>query len=209
MDIQSLGLLSSIAAQGNTIVDNSIKCKDEFEKLLQQINEDTDIAEMKKFLDEKYNVTLDVGSIGNCYDFLNNHDIRCTNYVRISPQTLQNMEKNPALKNKVLNAIKDFCSEEEQMKIKALQPPVKSAGMMIYPDGRTLYWLEGYPNEAGSKNHKKIITDDQSGNKLLQRYGDMNDDAMENSTQIFQPIQVLSVESNSRIPYRALRRRKA
>ncbi len=53
MDIQSLGLLSSIAAQGNTIVDNSIKCKDEFEKLLQQINEDTDIAEMKKFLDEK------------------------------------------------------------------------------------------------------------------------------------------------------------
>ena len=55
MDIQSLELLSSIAAQGNT---NTIlnKCRDEFENLLQQVNEDTDIAEMKKFLDEKFNV---------------------------------------------------------------------------------------------------------------------------------------------------------
>ena len=106
MDIQSLGLLSSIAAQGNTIVDNSIKCKDEFEKLLQQINEDTDIAEMKKFLDEKYNVTLDVGSIGNCYDFLNNHDIRCTNYVRISPQTLQNMDNSVPGRSKFKSCFK-------------------------------------------------------------------------------------------------------
>lgn len=62
-----------------------------------------------------YNVTLDVASIGNCYDLINNYDIRCTNYVRISPQTLQDMEKNPALKNKVLNAIKEFCSKESQI----------------------------------------------------------------------------------------------
>lgn len=62
-----------------------------------------------------YNVTLDVGSIGNCYDLINNYDIRCTNYVRISPQTVQDMEKNPALKNKVLNAIKEFCSKESQI----------------------------------------------------------------------------------------------
>lgn len=40
-----------------------------------------------------YNVTLDVGSVGNCYDLINNYDIRCTNYVRISPQTLWDMEK--------------------------------------------------------------------------------------------------------------------
>ena len=35
---------------------NRIKCGDEFEKLLQQVNEDTDIAEMKKFLYDKFNV---------------------------------------------------------------------------------------------------------------------------------------------------------
>lgn len=205
MDIQSLGLLSGIAAQGDTIVDNSIKCGDEFEKPLRQINGNTDIAEMSKFqnlynaltggemaeyIRENFNVTLDVGSIGNCYDFLNNHDIRCTNYVRISPQTLQDMEKKPALKNKVLNAIKEFCSDESQMEIKALQPPVKSAGMMIYPDGRILYWLEGYPNEAENKTDKKIITDKQPIKKWPQRYSDMKDDAIENSVQNMLPVMV-------------------
>lgn len=50
MDIQA------ILPQINNAVNlssNSIKCGDEFEKLLQQVNENTDIAEMKKFLDEK------------------------------------------------------------------------------------------------------------------------------------------------------------
>ena len=53
MDIQA------ILPQINNAVNlssNNIKCGDEFEKLLQQVNEDTDVAEMKKFLDEKFNV---------------------------------------------------------------------------------------------------------------------------------------------------------
>lgn len=33
---------------------------------------------------------------------------------------------------------------------------MKSAGMIVYPDGRTLYWIEGYPNEIGSEKSKKI-----------------------------------------------------
>lgn len=137
-----------------------------------------------------YNVTLDVGSVGSCYDLINSYDIRCTNYVRISPQTLSNMEKNPALKNKVLKAIKEFCSKEEQMKIKALQPPVKSAGMMIYPDGRALYWLEGYPNELEDEKGKKIITGEKSINELLQKHSDMNYDAIENGLQNILPVMV-------------------
>ncbi len=53
MDIQA------ILPQINNAVNlssNGIKCGDEFEKLLQQVSEETDIAEMKKFLDEKFNV---------------------------------------------------------------------------------------------------------------------------------------------------------
>lgn len=52
MDIQA------ILPQINNAVNlssNGIKCGDEFEKLLQQVSEETDIAEMKKFLDEKFN----------------------------------------------------------------------------------------------------------------------------------------------------------
>lgn len=138
---------------------------------------------MAEEIRENYNVTLDVGSVGSCYDLINSYDIRCTNYVRISSQTLSNMEKNPALKNKVLNAIKEFCSKEEQMEIRALQPPVKSAGMIIYPDGRALYWLEGYPNELENKKDKKIITGEQPQKELLQKYRDMNYDTTENGQQ--------------------------
>ncbi len=50
MDIQA------VLPQINNVVNissNNIKCGDEFEKLLQWVNENTDIAEMKKFLDEK------------------------------------------------------------------------------------------------------------------------------------------------------------
>ena len=53
---------------------NRIKCGDEFEKLLQQVNEDTDIAEMKKFLDEKFNVNtvvVDYSCAGSVAKFKN------------------------------------------------------------------------------------------------------------------------------------------
>ena len=60
------------------------------------------------------------------------------------------------MKEKVLNDIEEFCSPENQATIRTLQPPVKSAGRIVYPDGRTLYWIEGYPNEIGSEKSKKI-----------------------------------------------------
>ena len=157
---------------------------EEFKNLLDKLTG----GRMAEEIRENYNVTLDVGSVGSCYDLINSYDIRCTNYVRISPRTLSNMEKNPDLKNKVLNAIKEFCSKEEQMEIRALQPPVKSAGMIIYPDGRTLYWLEGYPNELENEKDKKIITGEQPKKKLLQKYRDMNSDSTEIRQQNILPV---------------------
>lgn len=151
-------------------------------------------GKMAEEIRKNYNVTLDVGSIGNCYDLINNYDIRCTNYVRISPQTLQDMEKNPVLKNKVLNAIKEFCSEESQMEIKALQPPVKSAGMIIYPDGRRLYWLESYPNEMEKEKDKKVIVDKQPINELLRRYRDVNDNAIESNVKNVLPVMMAGTD---------------
>lgn len=93
----------------------------------------------------------------NVTDFLNTHDIRCKNYVAISADTLSKMEKNPALKKKVMSAIEEFCSPQNQAEINALAPPVKSAGMIVYPDGDALYWLEGYPNDFGDMKEKKVI----------------------------------------------------
>lgn len=82
----------------------------------------------------------------------------------------------------MLSKIKEFSSPESQKEIQALSPPVKSAGMIIYPDGGALYWLEGYPNEAGHEENKKIV-DERSINKLFQRYSDQGYQVSENNLE--------------------------
>lgn len=123
----------------------------DYEKLLNKITG----GEIAQEIRDKYNVTLNVGAIGNVNDLLNTYDFKCKNYVAISQDTLSKMEQDPALKKKIMSAIEEFCSPEEQAKVNALQPPVKSAGMIIYPDGDVLYWLEGYPNNLEGASEKK------------------------------------------------------
>ena len=125
----------------------------EFKELFDKITG----GDLAQEIRDTYDVTLNVGSIGNVTDFLNTHDIRCKNYVAISADTLSKMEENPVLKKKVMSAIEEFCSPKAQAEINALAPPVKSAGMIVYPDGDTLYWLEGYPNDFGDMKEKKVI----------------------------------------------------
>lgn len=125
-------------------------------------------------IQRKYNVVLDVGSTGSYQQLIDSYDIRCRNYVRISPKVLSKMEKDPVLKKKVLSEIAEFCSPQQQAKVNALQPPVKSAGMMIYPDGSTLYWLESYPNDLGNEKNKKIIVGEQSLDKLCWQYQELS-----------------------------------
>ena len=125
----------------------------DFEELFNKITG----GEIAQEIRDSYNVTLNVGFIGNVNDVLNTYDFRCKNYVGISQETLSKMEQDPALKKKVMSAIEEFCSPEAQAEINALAPPAKSAGMLVYPDGDVLYWLEGYQNDFGDMKEKKII----------------------------------------------------
>ena len=130
---------------------------------------------------------MNVGNIVDCDQFLETNDLRGTNHVIISPAALSKMENNPVLKEKVLNDIEEFCSPGNQAEIKALQPPVKSAGLIVYPDGRTLYWIEGYPNEIGSDKNKKLINE-SSINELLQTYSNADNQITERDLSIFMQI---------------------
>ena len=130
----------------------NVSSSDSFKQLFDRV----EIAEEIK---AKYDVTLDVETFANVDALLNNNDIRCKNMVCISPEILEKMERDPALKKKVLSAIEEFCSSEEQAKVNALQPPVKSAGMIVYPNGDILYWLEGYHNNLDvDKSKQRVIT---------------------------------------------------
>ena len=115
MDIQA------ILPQINNAVNlssNGIKCGDEFEKLLQQVSEETDIAEMKKFLDEKFNVNTVVvdyscektDTEAEMYDtaMLEKYDMHGGRNVIISKKTLLRMKKDGSFRQKVYKSIEDI-----------------------------------------------------------------------------------------------------
>ena len=170
MDIQSLELLSSIAAQGNTntILDKGIKCGDEFEKLLQQVNEDTDIAEMKKFLDEKFNVNTVVvdyscektDTEAEMYDtaMLEEYDMHGGRNVIISKKTLLRIKNDSAFRQKVYKSIEDI-----PWSSKSTGGEVKGNGVFIHEDGTGGYYLEfdwGDDEEkTKQRKHKAIYSD--------------------------------------------------
>ena len=170
MDIQSLELLSSIAAQGNTntILDKGIKCGDEFEKLLQQVNEDTDIAEMKKFLDEKFNVNTVVvdyscektDTEAEMYDtaMLEKYDMHGGRNVIISKKTLLRIKNDSAFRQKVYKSIEDI-----PWSSKSTGGEVKGNGVFIHEDGTGGYYLEfdwGDDEEkTKQRTHKAIYSD--------------------------------------------------
>ena len=138
-----------------TLLSNTVS-KGDFKQLFDELTGGKTAQEIKA----TYDVVLDVGVVANVDAFLSDNDIRCKNMVCISPGTLEKMEQDPALKKKILSAIEEFCSPEERAKVNALQPPVKSAGMIVYPDGDVLYWLEGYPNNINEdKSRQRIITE--------------------------------------------------
>ena len=177
MDIQALGILSSITMQENVnVVRNT---GNDFREVFEKITG----GELAREIGNSYNVTLNVGSIVSCQQLLDEYDMRGTNHVIISPETLSKMESDPALKKSVLSKIEEFCSSESQKEIQALSPPVKSAGMIIYPDGSTLYWLEGYPNE---------IVNEMSISESFQKYSDTNYQATENNLESI--MQIMATE---------------
>ncbi len=171
MEIQ--GINSSININHTQSQMGSVQ-SNEFKELLDKITG----GDMAQKIRDTYDVTLNVGSIGNVTGFLNTYDIRCKNYVAISGETLSKMEENPVLEKKIMRAIEEFCSPAAQAEINALAPPVKSAGMIVYPDGDTLYWLEGYPNDWGNMKEKKVIVSDADIVDAQKIYSSMVDDSI-------------------------------
>lgn len=172
MDIQA------ILPQFNNIVnlsDNSIKCGDEFEKILQQVNEDTDIAEMKKFLDEKFNVNTVVvdyscgktDTEAEMYDtaMLEKYDMRGGRNVIISKKTLLKMKKDRAFRQKVYKSIEDI-----PWSSKLAGGVVKGNGVFIHEDGTGGYYLEfdwGDEDKKTKPKKQKVLYSDSSGVKEL------------------------------------------
>ena len=172
MDIQA------ILPQINNAVNlssNNIKCGDEFEKLLQQVNEDTDVAEMKKFLDEKFNVNTVVvdyscaktDTEAEMYDtaMLEKYDMHGGRNVVISKKALLRMKKDSAFRQKVYKSIEDI-----PWSSKLTGGEVKGNGVFIHEDGTGGYYLEfdwGDEEESKKTKKSKVVYTDSSELKEL------------------------------------------
>lgn len=172
MDIQA------ILPQINNAVNlsgNSIKCGDEFEKLLQQVNEDTEIAEMKKFLDEKFNVNTVVvdyscektDAEAEMYDtaMLEKYGMHGGRNVIISKKALLRMKKDSAFRQKVYQSIEDI-----PWSGKLSGGEVKGNGVFIHEDGIGGYYLEfdwGDEDEKTEPKKHKVLYSDSSGVKEI------------------------------------------
>ncbi len=165
MDIQAI--LPQINNAVN-LSNNRIKCGDEFEKLLQQVTEDTDIAEMKKFLDEKFNVNTVVvdyscektDTEAEMYDtaMLEKYDMHGGRNVIISKKTLLRMKNDSAFRQKVYKSIEDI-----PWSSKLTGGEVKGNGVFIHEDGTGGYYLEfdwgGDEEKTKQRKHKAMYSD--------------------------------------------------
>lgn len=185
MDISKIEL-------GNTINNAISRTQDIPENSFKGLLDKITGGEIAEEIRDKYNITLDVGSVMGYQQILDSYDLKCTNYVRVSSETLSKMESNPALKAKVLGAIEEFCSPESQASIKGLAPPVKSAGLIIYPNGETLYWLEGYSNTYGNDKDKKIIVEQNIFDGIFEKYGIKENSLTEKELQTVMQIMAIS-----------------
>ena len=171
--------IQAILPQINTAVNlssNSIKCGDEFERLLQQVNEETDIAEMKKYLDKKFNVNTVVveyscektDTEAEIYDtaMLEKYDMHGGRNVVISKKTLLRMKKDSAFRQKVYKSIEDM-----PWSSKLTGGEVKGDGVFIHEDGTGGYYMEfDWGEEDDNKKSKKIVASKNMLNELTQKF---------------------------------------
>jgi hypothetical protein len=126
---------------------SSIKCGDEFEKILNQVDEATDIEEMKKYLDEKFNINTVVAeyscektdSQAESYDLymLDEYNMNGGRNVVISKKALLRMKRDGNFRQKVFKSIEDL-----PWSSKLTGGLVKSTGVFIHEDGTGGYWTE-------------------------------------------------------------------
>lgn len=172
---------------------NSIKSGDEFDKIMQQIKEETELEEMKKFLDEKFNINTFIteyscektDSKAESYDtsMLKQYDMTGGRNVIISKQTLLRMKKDSSFRQKVYQSIEDI-----PWSGKATGGCVKSNGVFIHEDGTGGYYLEfdWGDEEDGTKAKSNKI--EYSGNPKENNINTLMSDEqsnMEFQTQVF------------------------
>ena len=165
MDVIKVNTDLSLTAINKNSSEHKINCFNKFLELTAKRTAENGI-------NENFDIELVTDKIVDTESMIKGLNTNSKSVVLIWGDTLTRMDKDPSLKAKIIAKIEEFTSIEEQSKVDALQPPVKSAGMIIYPNGDALYWLEAYSDENNMNDDKKEISTNNSVNQLLTQYID-------------------------------------
>lgn len=164
MRVNSVNLHNeALAVNGKNSMDNE-KRTVSFEDILSKTVEgNTTVAQFARWIETKHNANI----IDTSELYASDH-ISGLNNVIIGGDTLEKMKNNKTFCKKILKVIDDVCSPSAIRDVKSLTPPVKSAGVIIYPDGSYLCWLESVDSDIDNDN-KEMNT-----NKYLKvNWGDL------------------------------------
>ena len=176
MNTQAVTLLKADSVNLTNISDDT-RCEESFEKLMQKINEEKDIEEMKQFLNKKFNVTIIVSdyscettdSKAENYDLfmLDKYDMHGARNVVISRKSLLRMKKDSIFRQKVYKSIEDLgCTSNMTGGI------VKSTGVFIHEDGTGGYWTEfDWGDEEDNKKKPVNFLSDEKNRIDIELHG--------------------------------------
>lgn len=142
----------------NILNSKAVDCKSQkvnFDKILNhEIEKNTSIIDLVKNIESGHNAKITVSS-----DPFSDLPIAGLNNVIIGGNTLEKMNNNSAFREKIMSIIDDWCSDSAQQERRSLAPPVKSGGIIIYPDGSYLCWLESIYSDRENEENEKISSD--------------------------------------------------
>lgn len=122
--------------------------------LTNEVKRNTSFEDLVKNIETYHNAKIILSS-----DSSSSNSITGLNNVIIGRSTLEKMKTDNVFREKIMKVIDECCSYSAQQEIKSLSPPAKSAGVIIYPDGSYLCWIESiYSNKTDIKKDKN--TDD-------------------------------------------------
>jgi hypothetical protein len=145
MQINSIDLPYSNIKADYSSANSEIRAADFSNIIKNEIAKNSSVNEAKKSLETEHNAQITLSS-----DFSSNNLISGLNNVIIGENTLEKMKSNKEYCEKIMKIIDDNCSSSAQNELKSLSPPVKSSGVIIYPDGSYLCWVESIDSKRES-----------------------------------------------------------
>lgn len=156
MQIESIHLYNE-SITDNKMIDSKSQTVDFEEVMNNEVKKNTSIEELVKEIESNYNSQITMS-----LDSFSANPVKGLDNVIIGKETLEKMKNNSVFREKIMKVIDECCSSSAQQEIRSLSPPAKSAGVIIYPDGSYLCWIESIYSdsddiEGGSKNDNFVI----------------------------------------------------